>query len=189
MSLELVLHFAKEQHLPNSSHEPQSPPSPPPQDTQLSLNLPNQALEFDKLNQLQIEWEGLSTTKFEGVLRACKPEIGGKPLRKKSVKKWTKLKNGLFGWRVVRESRLEKGESSSHKTTHANVLDFRWQPKLQLVDKGVNEMKLGNTIQKKRKQNFSSNYEHCEENKNLGNYSDIDTDLEVIRKRKYPVGI
>ena len=68
-------------------------------------------------------------------------------MRKKSVKKWTKLKNGLFGWRVVRESRLEKGESSSHKTTHANVLDFRWQPKLQLVDKGVNTIKLGKTFQ------------------------------------------
>ena len=59
-----------------------------------------------------------------------------------------------------------------------------------LVEKGVNTIKLGNTIQKKRKQNFSSDYEHSEENKNLGNYhSDIDTDLEVIRKRKCPVGV
>ena len=68
-----------------------------------------------------------------------------------SKRKWTKLKNGLFGWRVIRESRLQKDASLSHKTTNENTSEFRWQPKLDLIEKEVNETKLGNTIQTKRK--------------------------------------
>ena len=133
------------------------------------MSLLSPALEFDKLNQLQLEWEGPSITKLEG-----KPS----KVKVKSVRKWTKFKNGLFGWRVVRQSRLDKDEPSSLKTTHSN---FRWQPKLEFVDKGVIEEKLGNTIQNKRKQPLSYNYK-----KFGGNNSDNDTDR--IKKRKCPFG-
>ena len=135
------------------------------------MSLLSPALEFDKLNQLQLEWEGPSITKLEG-----KPS----KVKVKSVRKWTKLKNGLFGWRVVRQSRLDKDEPSSLKTTHSN---FKWHSKLEFVDKQVIEEKLGNTIQNKCKQPLSYNY------KNSGGHNlDNDTDLDRIKKRKCPVG-
>ena len=138
----------------------------PPQDKEQSLSL-----EFDKLNQLQLEWEGPRITKLE--------EMPSK-IKVKSVRKWTKLKNGLFGWRVIRQSKQDKGEPSSLKTTPSN---FKWQPKLEFVEKGVIEEKLGNTIQNKRKQPMSVNY------KNSGDHNlDNDTDLDRIKKRKCPVG-
>ena len=104
-----------------------------------------------------------------------------------SKRKWTKLKNGLFGWRVIRESRLQKDASLSHKTTNANTSEFRWQPKLDLMEKEVNETKLGNTIQTKRKRTFSNNI--CEERNTLGKLdSDNDLDLDGTKRRKCPVG-
>ena len=54
-------------------------------------------------------------------------------------------------------------------------------------EKKLIETKLGNTIQTKRKQPFTSDI--CEKNKNLGIFdSDKDTDLEGIKRRKCPVG-
>ena len=97
------------------------------------------------------------------------------------------MKNGLFGWRLIRETRLQKDASLSHKTTNENSLKFIWQPKLDLMETEVNETKLGNTIQTKRKRTCSNNI--CEERNNLGKLdSDNDLDLDGTKRRKCPVG-
>ena len=155
-------------------------------------------MEFDNHNQLQLEWEGQITSskpKLGDVGRQSQPDsTRGKPSRPKLVRKWTKLKTGLFGWRVQREStRQRKDDFLGHDITDTHS-ELRWQPKLDSTNKGVTEEKLGNAIKinNKRKQVFPNRIEvsKFEESKYVGEYnSDADTDLDGIKRRKCPVGV
>ena len=167
---------------------------------QLALEFaqPQLALEFYNHNQLQLEWEGQiisSKPKLGDVGRQSQPDsTRGKPSRPKLVRKWTKLKTGLFGWRVQRESTRQRKDDFLGQDTTNTHSELRWQPKLDLTNKGVTEEKLGNAIKinNKRKQVFPNRIEvsKFEESKYMGEFnSDTDTDLDGIKRRKCPVGV
>ena len=76
------------------------------------------------------------------------------PVKKKRI--WTRLKNGLYGWRVRQVARRgAKTAPNSHefKQEPLSTQGFKWVPAFQNIQTSANEVKTGNVI-RVEKRNF-----------------------------------
>ena len=89
-------------------------------------------LEWEGTNRKSIRWEGGTSSKtsscemeVQGAARINAQKITTGP-QKKRRKVWTRLKNGLFGWRIVRGTEMNNEYSAIPKTqqkTSSTIFD------------------------------------------------------------------